>query len=200
MFLLEETNLKSDPFDQFSVLYKYAQDEGQNSPEAMALATSTKDGSPSTRFVLLNEVSDESFIFFTNYESKKGHDINENPRAALAIYWPKVSIQIRAEGDVELLSANRSNAYFGLRSRESQISAWASQQSEIVPNRKYIEEKWIEFDNKFDQFVPRPSNWGGFMLKAKVVEFWQSREHRLHDRIRYTLENRGYWRIERLSP
>ena len=200
MFRLEETNLKPDPFNQFSVLYKYAQDEGEASPEAMALATSTKDGLPSTRFVLLNAVSEGSFIFFTNYDSKKGHELKENPRAALAIYWPKVSLQIRAEGHVELLSKDQSNVYFSLRSRESQISAWASQQSEIIPNRNYIEQKWNEFDSKFGQSVPRPSNWGGFMLRAKVIEFWQSRKHRLHDRIRYTLQSKGQWRIERLSP
>ena len=200
MFQLEEANLQPDPFDQFSLLYKYAQDEGQESPEAMALATSTKGGSPSTRFVLLNGVSEGNFIFFTNYGSKKGNDLKENPRAALAIYWPKVSLQIRAEGNVELLSADQSNSYFSLRNRESQISAWASQQSKIVPNRSYLEQKWREFDSKFGQSVPRPPNWGGFMLKAKVIEFWQSREHRLHDRIRYTLQSRGHWRIERLSP
>jgi pyridoxamine 5'-phosphate oxidase len=200
MFQLEETNLKPDPFDQFDLLYKYAQNEGQESPEAMALATSTKNGSPSTRFVLLNGVSDGCFIFFTNYDSKKGDDLKENPKAALAIYWPKVNLQIRAEGNVALLSADQSNSYFSLRNRESQISAWASQQSKIVPNRSYLEQKWKEFDSKFEQSVPRPPNWGGFMLEAKVIEFWRSREHRLHDRIRYTLQNKGHWCIQRLSP
>ena len=166
----------------------------------MALATAGTDGAPSARVVLLRAVDEGCLVFFTGYTSRKGKDLWENPQAAAVFHWPKLSRQVRAEGSVELATAEESDAYFRSRSRESRIAAWASEQSRVIPDRLRLEERWSEYDARFRDDVPRPPDWGGYRLRVRVMEFWQSREHRLHDRLRYTLEESGGWRIERLGP
>ena len=200
MSALEENTVSADAFHQFELWYEEAQQSGEDFPDAMVLATAGTDGVPSARVVLLRAVDEGCLVFFTGYTSRKGKDLWENPQAAAVFHWPKLSRQVRAEGSVELATAEESDAYFRSRSRESRVAAWASEQSRVIPDRLRLEERWSEYDARFRDDVPRPPDWGGYRLRVRVMEFWQSREHRLHDRLRYTLEESGEWRIERLSP
>ncbi len=167
---------------------------------AMTLATVDSEGKPSTRTVLLKTVDERGFIFFTNYDSRKGRELAENPNAALTFFWPELERQICVAGKVQKISAQESAAYFHSRPRGSQIGAWASQQSEVVPDRSSLEKKWREIEARFPDKIPLPENWGGFVLAPERIEFWQGRPSRLHDRFCYAKQADGSWRIERLSP
>ena len=167
---------------------------------AMTLATLDKNGKPSTRTVLLKSVDERGFIFFTNYDSRKGRELAENPNAALTFFWSDLERQVCVAGSVTKLPVAESEAYFKSRPRGSQLAAWASNQSEIVPDRATLEAKWRELEVKFPAEIPLPPNWGGFILRPERIEFWQGRPSRLHDRFNYAKQSDGSWKIERLSP
>jgi len=167
---------------------------------AMTLATVDGEGRPSTRTVLLKSVDERGFVFFTNYDSRKGRELAANPNAALTFFWPELERQVCVAGTVSKLPAAESEAYFKSRPRGSRIGAWASNQSEAVPDRAVLEAKWRELEKKFPHDVPLPPNWGGFILKPERIEFWQGRPSRLHDRFSYARQADGSWKIERLAP
>ena len=167
---------------------------------AMALATADKNGKPSTRMVLLKGVDERGFIFFTNYDSRKGRELAENPQAALTFFWPELERQVCVAGIVTKLPVAESESYFKTRPRGSRIGAWSSNQSDPVPDRAFLEAKWHELEKKFPGDVPLPPNWGGYILKPERLEFWQGRPSRLHDRFSYSRQADGSWKIERLSP
>jgi len=190
----------SDPLAQFSAWYEHAVAAGLPEPEAMALATSTPDGVPSVRYVLLKGIDARGVEFFTNYESRKGRELIANPRAALAILWKPLQRQVRLEGPVEVLTAEESDAYFASRSRGSQLGAWASRQSETIPDREWLEGRLSEVDAQYEGTVPRPPHWGGFRLVPELIEFWEGRPNRLHDREAFSRDAGGAWVARRLSP
>jgi len=167
---------------------------------AMTLATVDKNGKPSSRTVLLKTVDERGFIFFTNYDSRKGRELAENPQAALTFFWQELERQVCVAGTVTKLPVAESEAYFKSRPRGSRIGAWASNQSQPVPDRAFLEQQWRELEKKFPGEVPLPPNWGGFILQPERIEFWQGRPSRLHDRFSYTRQPDGSWKIERLSP
>ncbi len=168
---------------------------------AMTLATADKDGRPSARIVLLKGVDQRGFIFFTNYDSRKGKELTENPRAALVSYWPSQERQVCIAGDITKLSEAESEAYFKSRPRGSQIAAWASRQSAVLPDREALEAEWKQLEAKYPgDNVPKPPYWGGYVLSPVRFEFWQGRPNRMHDRFRYTRQADASWKIERLSP
>lgn len=167
----------------------------------MTLATSTPDGAPSARIVLLKDVGARGFAFFTNYLSQKGRELDANPQAALVFFWPALERQVRIAGVVSKLGREESEAYFHSRPRGHQLGAWASHQSEILPNREVLDQRLQEFTRQFEgQQVPLPPYWGGYCVRPSVIEFWQARPDRLHDRFRYTRLEAGGWQIDRLSP
>jgi pyridoxamine 5'-phosphate oxidase len=168
---------------------------------AMTLATVDKEGRPSARVVLLKGVDDRGFVFFTNYDSRKGRDLAGNPQAALVFYWSHQVRQVCVSGEVTRLTPAESDAYFKTRPRGSQLEAWASQQSAVVPDRATLEARWKQLEAQYaGEEVPRPPFWGGYRLAPARIEFWQGRPNRLHDRFRYTRQPDQTWRIERLSP
>jgi pyridoxamine 5'-phosphate oxidase len=198
--VLSERNINKNPFEQFSLWYNEALNAGFLHPDAMTLAASTKDGKPSARIVLLKSFDDDGFIFFTNYSSKKGKELIENPFASLMFYWDKLDKQVRIEGSTEMITKQESEEYFHSRPRGSQLGALASEQSRVIENRRVLEDKFDELNKKFEgKEIPMPVNWGGFKLIPDYFEFWQSRDNRLHDRICYVKENDN-WKIKRLAP
>ncbi len=198
---LHETEVAADPIAQFQKWFEQAVAAQVTYPEAMTLATATQDGKPSARIVLLKSVDARGFSFFTNYESRKGCELTQNPHASLLFWWNELERQVRIEGRVERVSTQESEDYFRIRPRGSQIGAWASAQSEALPNRAALEERVRAFEKQFgDGEVPRPTHWGGFRVMPHTIEFWQGRLNRLHDRIRYRLQENGSWLLERLAP
>jgi pyridoxamine 5'-phosphate oxidase len=167
---------------------------------AMTLATVDVHGQPSTRTVLLKSVDARGFIFYTNYDSRKGRELAENPRAALTFFWPDLERQVCVAGTVTKLPLAESERYFQSRPRGSRIGAWASSQSQPVPDRACLEAKWRELERKFPADVPLPPQWGGYVLQPERIEFWQGRPSRLHDRFSYSRQPDGSWKIDRLSP
>jgi len=167
---------------------------------AMTLATVDPNGKPSTRTVLLKSVDERGFIFFTNYNSRKGRELAENPNAALTFFWSDLERQVCVAGTVTKLPAAESAAYFKSRPRGSQLAAWASDQSQAVPDRAALETQWSELEKKFPGEIPLPPHWGGFILQPERIEFWQGRPSRLHDRFSYVRAADGAWKIERLAP
>lgn len=168
---------------------------------AMVLATTTKDGRPSARTVLLKGLDERGFIFFTNYDSRKGQELADNPNAALVFYWPELERQVCVAGKVTKLPAAESEAYFRSRPKGSRLAAWASNQSSVVRDRETLERRWREMETRFPgDDVPCPPNWGGYVLSPERIEFWQGRPSRLHDRFRYTRQADQSWVVERLSP
>jgi pyridoxamine 5'-phosphate oxidase len=168
---------------------------------AMTLATADKEGRPSARIVLLKGVDQRGFVFYTNYDSRKGQELAENAQAALVFYWSDQEREVCIAGEVSKLPPAESDAYFNSRPRGSQLSAWASQQSAVVRDRAALEEKWNQMEAQYaGQPIPRPPHWGGYVLSPARIEFWQGRPNRLHDRFRYTRQPDKTWRIERLSP
>jgi pyridoxamine 5'-phosphate oxidase len=198
---LREDEVDPDPIAQFRSWFAAAAEAGIRLPEAMVLATATAAGRPSVRTVLLKEIEAGTFVFFTNYESRKGRELAENPRAALLFYWDSLGRQVRIEGTVEELPAEASDAYFRTRPLGSRLSAWASRQSEVVSSRAVLEERVAALAAEHPSGdVPRPPYWGGYRLHPDELELWQHREDRLHDRLRYRREAGGGWKLERLSP
>jgi pyridoxamine 5'-phosphate oxidase len=189
-----------DPYTLFAQWYQDAGESGLIHPEAMALATSTPDGMPSARIVLLKEVDSEGFVFYTNYESRKGGELTANPQASVAFHWAVLERQVRIEGTVERVSREQSAAYYHSRPRGSQIGAWASRQSRELETRGSLEERVAHYTQKFkDQEVPLPDFWGGFRIRPSRVEFWQGRTSRLHDRLIFEPVSDG-WSTHRLYP
>lgn len=169
-------------------------------PNAMALATADKDGRPSVRMVLLKGVDARGFIFFTNHESRKGRELAGNPHAALVLHWAELERQVCVTGRVTKLAREEAEAYFQSRPRGSRLAAWVSQQSAVVPDRAFLEQRMREMEAKFPAEVPMPDYWGGYALAPERIEFWQGRLNRLHDRLCYTRQADGAWKIERLAP
>ena len=198
---LDEKSVDRDPIELFRRWFDDAMASGSRLPDAMTLATATKDGKPSARMVLLKQVDDQGFVFYTNYNSNKARELDENPQAALVVYWVQLDRQVRVEGKVERISAAESDQYFRTRPRESQLGALASPQSEVIESRDVLEQRYAELDEFYrDRSIERPAHWGGYRLKPERIEFWQNRESRLHDRILYERQSDGSWSIKRLAP
>jgi len=197
---LTEEDAGPDPFALFDRWYREAREAGLYLPESMALATATADGRPSVRQVLLKAFDERGFVFYTNYDSRKGEEIAENPRAALAVHWPILQRQVRINGVVEKTTEQESYAYFSTRPRGSRVAAWASDQSSVLGGRAELERRFRETQERFaGGDVPLPPFWGGYRVIPGTIEFWQGRANRLHDRLRFTLVG-GEWKIDRLYP
>ena len=197
---LNEMSVDKNPFIQFTKWYETILNSKLNEPTAMMLSTADVNGNSSARIVLLKEIDDTGFVFYTNYGSRKGKDLKENPKAALNFFWDEPQRQIRIEGRIEKISKETSKKYFSSRPRESRIGAWVSAQSSVIPNREYLENKFDELKEKFgNEEIPLPDYWGGYKVIPNYFEFWQGRENRFHDRICYKKENEE-WKIFRLAP
>jgi pyridoxamine 5'-phosphate oxidase len=198
---LHERELDPDPLAQFRIWLAEAEATGMRAPEAMALATATPDGAPSVRMVLLKEAGPRGFAFYTNLESRKGGELAANPNAALLFHWDPLGRQVRVEGPVERLPESESAAYFATRPRGSRLAAWASPQSRELAGRDELERAVAAAAARFEGAdVPLPPHWGGYVLVPERYEFWQHREDRLHDRIRYAPDGAGGWDLTRLAP
>lgn len=197
---LAEKDLAKDPFRQFDKWFQEAEAAKIHDPNAMTLATATKDGRPSTRIVLLKGVDPRGFLFFSNYTSRKGQELETNPRASLTFAWLTLERQVVVEGTVTKVSREESETYFHSRPRASQLGAWVSQQSTVIASRSVLEDGIKAIEAKYaGQEVPLPPHWGGWRLAPELVEFWQGRRSRLHDRLRYRKIKDG-WSVERLAP
>lgn len=195
-----ESQMDTDPLKQFKIWFEQAIHAQVPEPNAMTLATADTKGQPSMRIVLLKEISEQGLTFYTNYQSRKAHDIAENPWAALNFFWYSMERQVRMEGSVQKVSREQSEAYFQTRPRGSQLGAWVSPQSQVIPDRDHMEKKLQQYQERYrDQDIPCPPHWGGFLLKPHLIEFWQGGAHRLHDRLQYRIENNG-WSLCRLAP
>ena len=198
---LDENLIDRNPISQFQSWFDDAIAAKAPMADAMNLATVTPDGRPTSRMVLLKQVDDDGFVFFTNYQSSKARQLEINPYAALVFYWPQFERQVRVEGKVEKTSAEESAAYFKTRPRESQIGAWASPQSDVISAREILEQRAHELYEQYcDREIDCPAHWGGFRLKPDRIEFWKGRVGRLHDRILYELQPDETWTIKRLAP
>ena len=197
---LSEDDVLSNPFEQFNVWFDEAKQSEIVEPTAAILSTVGEDNHPSARTILLKEVNEKGFVFYTNYESKKAKDIASNPNISLLFLWKEQQRQVRIVGQSEKISREESEKYFRTRPRESQIGAWASHQSSVIPDRKSLDNKFEEYRKKFgDKEIPLPDFWGGYVIIPNYFEFWQGRPGRLHDRICYKFEDQE-WRIFRLAP
>jgi len=198
---LSESDIQADPIKQFNTWWQDAMEAKIGEVNAMTLATASTDGIPSARTVLLKGFSEEGFIFFTNYNSYKGRQLTENPKACLVFFWKELERQVRITGLVNKTSEEDSDAYFSSRPHESQVGAITSPQSEVIADRKWLEEKYEHVKKETDgKELKRPPHWGGYIVKPVIVEFWQGRPGRLHDRIQYSLQDDGGWKTERLAP
>jgi pyridoxamine 5'-phosphate oxidase len=197
---LSEADVDPDPIKQFQQWLDQAIAAQLPEPNAMTLATATRDGMPSARIVLLKGLDERGFVFYTNYESHKAQDLAENPQAALVFLWTILERQVRIEGRVEKIAAAETDAYFQSRPLASRLGAWVSEQSHVIPDREVLEQRFAELEATYtDGQVPRPPHWGGYRVIPQQIEFWQGRTSRLHDRLRYRLEQ-GDWLLERLAP
>jgi len=220
---LDQAALVADPISQFESWFRAAAGEQSQSrwrkigialyklwsaicnhrpPDinAMTLATADKDGRPSSRTVLLKSVDERGFVFFTNYDSRKGRELAENPSAALTFFWSELERQVCVAGTITKLPAAETEAYFKSRPRGSRLAAWASNQSEVIADRTVLETRWRALEKKFPADIPLPPNWGGYVLRPERIEFWQGRPSRLHDRFSYSRQPDGSWQAKRLSP
>ena len=198
---LNEADAAKDPIEQFASWFQEANDAQLKEPNAMTLATISPDGFPSARIVLLKHFDAAGFVFYTNYHSTKGQHLQQNPRAALVFWWAKLERQVRIEGKVEKMPERDSDCYFNSRPCNSQLGAWVSAQSKVIPNREILEQKFTQLQQEYvNKDIPRPPHWGGFRVIPATIEFWQGRPSRLHDRLRYRLLEDGIWLRERLSP
>jgi pyridoxamine 5'-phosphate oxidase len=198
---LSENESKANPIKQFEVWFNEALEANVPERNAMTLATATHDGRPSARIVLLKGFDENGFIFYTNYLSRKGKEITKNPNCALTFFWPSMERQVRIEGTLEKVSKEQSEKYFHSRPKSSQIGAVASPQSQEIADRAIIENKWKELEEAYaDKEVPKPSFWGGYLVKPRMIEFWQGRPSRLHDRILYKKIDNKNWKKVRLAP
>ena len=198
---LTEDSVVSNPIEQFKLWFDTALKSKVIEPNAMIIATVGKDNIPSARTVLLKEIDPEGFLFYTNYTSDKANDISENANVSLVFLWKEIERQVRITGTAEKLSSDRSEQYFHKRPKDSQVGDWVSPQSAVIESRDILEERKKEIETKYlnDDRLPLPDFWGGYIVKPTVIEFWQGRPSRLHDRLRYKLED-GEWKIERLAP
>ncbi len=196
---LDESTVDADPVLQLQAWLNDAEHAGISEPSAMTLATTTRDGQPSARIVLLRGLDARGLAFYSNYESRKARELAADPRAAIVFYWRALARQVRVEGIVERLTGAESDAYFLSRPRGHRLSAWASQQSSVIPSRAFLEERLREADARFGPDVPRPPYWGGYRVVPERFEFWQGRPDRMHDRIAYRRDEHG-WRTVRLAP
>jgi pyridoxamine 5'-phosphate oxidase len=199
---LGEQNCDSNPIVQFERWFQDAQSSECNEPNAMTLATATAQGRPSARIVLLKEVSDAGFVFYTNYCSRKAQEIETNPFAALTFYWPELERQVRVEGRIERISRERTEGYFHSRPKGSRLGAWASHQSRVLASREPLDASWAELQERYadSDEIPVPEFWGGYCVTPESIEFWQGRSNRMHDRLRYRRTGEDGWVIERLAP
>jgi len=198
---LDESTLPDDPLLLFKAWMEEATQSGVPDPTAMTLSTVDESGSPSSRIVLLKKIDQNQLIFFTNYNSRKAREIQNKSGVAVHFYWPELERQVKIAGIAEAVKDQDSDLYFSSRPFESQVAAWASPQSDVVPDREYLEREYQKYRERFENsdHVPRPANWGGFAIDPKRMEFWQGSRHRLHDRIEYTLHNEQWSRV-RLAP
>ncbi|HEX6290135.1 MAG TPA: pyridoxamine 5'-phosphate oxidase [Herpetosiphonaceae bacterium] len=198
---LRKSEVAADPFAQFQIWFDQALRAQVPEPNAMTLATATPDGIPSARVVLLKEFDARGFVFYTNYLSRKGDELEANPRAALVFFWPEMERQVRIEGRVERVTEQEADAYFASRPEGSRLGAWASPQSQVIAGRDVLDQRLAEVAAAHaGAAVPRPAHWGGYRVVPTTIEFWQGRPSRLHDRIRYRLSADQTWLIERLAP
>ena len=198
---LNETDLLETPFQQFQLWLEQAIAAELSEPNAMTLATLSEQGKPIARMVLLKGLDEKGFVFYTNYDSAKGKQLTETDSAALVFWWAGLERQVRVEGTVEKVSSTESDAYFQSRPKASQLGAWASPQSQAIENRGILEKRLAQLEEKYaTEKVPRPPHWGGFRVIPSAIEFWQGRPSRLHDRIRYELDEKGDWFYQRLAP
>ena len=198
---LLEKDVDAGAMKQFEIWWGQALESEIDEPNAMTLATSTIDGQPSARIVLLKGIEPNGFVFFTNYNSRKGKQIQANPKVSLVFFWKELERQVRIEGSIKKVEASASDEYFSSRPKQSQIGAWSSPQSEPITSRDILEKNVEDYTIKFQsQNIPRPGYWGGYIVEPNVIEFWQGRPGRLHDRLQYTLNEKKLWTIERLAP
>lgn len=198
---LSEENILPDPIAQFESWWHEAIESELDEVNAMTLATAGSDRMPHARIVLLKDFSSDGFTFYTNYESHKGNELKDNPQAALVFFWKELERQVRIEGSVARLESEASDAYFSIRPRDSQIGAWASPQSNTIESREWLEKHEAEYRENFSgQTIERPPHWGGYLVKPVLIEFWQGRPSRLHDRLIYTVQDDNSWKLERLAP
>ena len=198
---LNEEDTAPNAYEQFSKWWSEARNSHLHEINAMTLATADKNGTPSARIVLLKGYDARGFVFFTNYNSAKGNELAENPKASLLFFWKELERQVRIDGSVEKISSIESDIYFKSRPVGSQVGAWASPQSTVIENRQVIENNFQKYEQQFEAGnIPRPEHWGGYLVKPSKIEFWQGRSSRLHDRIQYSLQTDGSWKRERLAP
>ena len=197
---LTEDNINPDPIEQFDIWFKDAHDIGLKDPNAMNVASATKDGVPSSRMVLLKSYDKNGFIFYTNYTSRKSREIIDNPLVALNFFWDALERQVRVEGKIKKIDSKISDEYFASRARLSQLGAHASNQSEVIENYDVITNKLKELEKKFEgEEIPRPEHWGGFIIVPDSIEFWQGHQGRIHDRLKFRRADQK-WKLDRLSP
>lgn len=198
---LEETDVDINAIKQFTAWWQDAINSSIDEVNAFTLATATAEGKPSARIVLLKGYDDHGFVFFTNYASNKGEQLAQNGKVAMVFFWKELERQIRIEGEVEKINETESDSYFNSRPKGSRLGAWASPQSKQIANREVIEANVLKYEQKYPgENVPRPKHWGGYRIKPNLIEFWQGRSSRLHDRLQYTLNEENNWKIERLAP
>jgi|SRR5215204_3337453 len=198
---LLEAHIAAHPVEQFDRWWQQALKSEIVEPNAMTLATASSDGMPSARIVLLKGFNPDGFVFFTNYKSYKGLQLEENPKACLVFFWKELERQVRVVGLVKKITPEESDAYFQSRPVGSQLGAWTSPQSQVIPDRNWLDNHYLEIGEQFkNEPIQRPAYWGGYLVQPVIVEFWQGRPSRLHDRIQYSLEDNGKWKIERLAP
>jgi pyridoxamine 5'-phosphate oxidase len=198
---LIESSAADNPVQQFRQWWNEAIESRVDEVNAMTLATASADGMPSARIVLLKGFDDRGFVFFTNYASFKGMQLEENPRACLVFFWKELERQVRVTGIVEKISAEESDAYYNSRPEASRIGAWASPQSQVIPGREWLQQEFIQQEKeKAGTGIGRPPHWGGYIVRPVIIEFWQGRPSRLHDRLQYTVQDNGTWKRERLAP
>lgn len=198
---LQEKDVNKDPIKQFEKWWQEAIDSKIEEPNAMVLATCDQAGKPSARIVLLKSIHKNGFVFFTNYESQKSQEIKNNPFVALVFFWEELERQIRIEGKVKKISKKESDDYFSQRPRESQLGAWSSPQSSVINDAGFLQENFKKYKDIFgSKNIPRPNFWGGFLVEPHLIEFWQGRPGRLHDRIQYNFNKNNKWEFQRLAP
>jgi pyridoxamine 5'-phosphate oxidase len=199
--MLDISNILIDPIKQFEKWFNEALQAGITEPNAMHLATVNSKGKPSSRIVLLKGIENGKLIFYTNYQSRKGKELEDNPACALSFFWPEVERQVRIEGTAERVDQKTSDEYFQSRPRGSQIGAWSSPQSTVIKDRTILEERSQQIEKKFEthKVLPRPNQWGGYQIEPLLIEFWQGRANRLHDRIEFVKAD-GVWKVHRLAP
>ncbi|MGB8194497.1 MAG: pyridoxamine 5'-phosphate oxidase [Chitinophagaceae bacterium] len=198
---LSENDVAADPMQQFAAWWNDALESEIVEPNAMTLATASSDGLPSARIVLLKGYDERGFVFFTNYNSFKGVQLDENPRACLVFFWKEVERQVRIMGLIEKVTAEESDEYFNSRPEGSRIGAMVSPQSQVIESRQWLEQHFAETSQQLSgKSIERPAHWGGYCVKPAIIEFWQGRSSRLHDRLQYSLTDEGSWKIERLAP